>query len=71
MHRLLCRSNHDRRIEGWDPREPRTNEHEPYESTLKQLFECLLWICAPALLYEVVAPGHDCNLAKFQSSKFL
>jgi len=48
-HRLLCRSNHDRRIEGWDPREPRTNEQGPYESTREQLFECLVWICAPAL----------------------
>ena len=35
-----------------------------YESTRKQLFECLVWICAPVLLYEVV---------RFQvpSSKFL
>ena len=41
-------------IEGWDPREPRANEQRPYESTRKQLFECLVWICAPALLYEVV-----------------
>jgi hypothetical protein len=24
------------------------------ESTRKQLFECLVWICTPALLYEVV-----------------
>jgi hypothetical protein len=44
------------RIEGWDPREPRTNEQGPYESTRKQLFECLVCIlvCAPALLHEVV-----------------
>jgi hypothetical protein len=42
------------RTEGWDPREPRTNEQGPYESTRKQLFECLVWICAPALLHEVV-----------------
>jgi hypothetical protein len=39
---------------GWDPREPRSNKQGPYESTRKQLFECLVWMCAPALLYEVV-----------------
>jgi hypothetical protein len=26
----------------------------PYESTRQQLFECLVWTCAPTLLYEVV-----------------
>jgi hypothetical protein len=37
----LFRCNHDtRRMEGWDPREPGTNEQGPYESTRKQLFEC-------------------------------
>jgi hypothetical protein len=38
--------------EGWDPREPRTKSKDL--PSRKQLFECLVWVCAPVLLYEVV-----------------
>ena len=52
---FLDSSQHVRKHDhGWDPREPRTNKQGPYESSRKQLFECLVWICAPVLLYEVV-----------------
>jgi hypothetical protein len=51
---LPAAESRSRHTEGWDPREPRTNEQRRYEFTRKQLVERLVWICAPALMYEVV-----------------